>query len=275
MRQRLFIFLIPAFVLVFGTTTQAEPDIRGTLIVIGHSKVKIVVAADSRNLGSIGSVPSDNTCKILPLNSHSIFTAAGFTAHRDLGRVYWDGFKEATNAFNHHSTGSPRILRLAAIEWGNSVAKQINEALKLDKAGIIPMIEQHTFLTGLFMGFENGSTAMYQVMIKFNPRFQRAEEYLEKEKQRPSLYYGGLGRPEIVNEVLNDRTDFAKSEIQKWNVLRRPIPIDDRDVFWAIRLVSIGMTYGINKEEIGGPIDALEITSRGTRWVQRKAECYW
>jgi hypothetical protein len=49
--------------------------------------------------------------------------------------------------------------------------------------------------------------------------------------------------------------------------------VRDREVRWAIKLVKLAMGYGPNKNDIGGPVDAVVITAKGIRWIQCKAGC--
>jgi hypothetical protein len=42
---------------------------------------------------------------------------------------------------------------------------------------------------------------------------------------------------------------------------------------WAIRLAELSELYGPHKDQMGGPIDALEITSQGINWIQCESSC--
>jgi hypothetical protein len=149
----------------------------------------------------------------------------------------------------------------------------IDQALKEDFTGSKRMLEKNIFLTGVFAGFENGSTAMYQVEIVFDPAVRRARQKFHTERPQPTIHFGALGRNEIVNEVVAGKTTFAKAEQRKWIASERNFPLRDRDVRWAIRLVQLTMAYHPRKIDVGGPIDALEITRRGIRWIERKPGC--
>ena len=245
----------------------------GTVVVIGWSRTKIVIAVDSRGYDD-NEKYRDDICKIVRLGDHSVFTAAGNIIHAYKGRALWDAQKEALYAFKEaQRSGSPRILRTAAKSWGDSMVTGINQALQEDFTGSKHMLEKNIFLTGVFAGFENGSTAMYQVEIVFDPASQRATQNFYPEHHTTTVELGALGRNEIVNEVVADKTHFAKAEQRKWATAERTIPLRDRDVRWAIRLVQLTMEYHPQKADVGGPIDALEITRRGIRWVERKAGC--
>jgi hypothetical protein len=111
------------------------------------------------------------------------------------------------------------------------------------------------------------------VEIVLDPAIQRAKQNFYAEHSTVTVQLGALGRNEIVNEVLAAKTHFAKAEHRKWIAAERNIPLRDREVRWAVRLVQLTMEYHPQKADVGGSIDALEITRRGIRWVERKAGC--
>jgi hypothetical protein len=245
----------------------------GTVVVIGWSRTKIVIAVDSRGFDDHEKY-RDDICKIVRLDEHSVFTAAGNIIHARNGRALWNAQKEAIHAFQEaQSTGTQRPLKTAARNWGDHMVAAINQALKEDPAGSKLMLDKNIFLTGVFLGFEQGSTAMYQVEIAFDPRTQQAKENFYTEHHTTTIEVGALGRNEIVNEVVADKTHFARIEQRKWAGAERSIPMKDRDVRWAIRLVQLTMEYHPQRADVGGPIDALEISHRGIRWVERKPGC--
>jgi hypothetical protein len=245
----------------------------GTVVVIGWSRTKIAIAVDSRGYDD-NEKYRDDICKIVRLGDHSVFTAAGNIIHAYKGRALWDAQKKALYAFKEaQRSNSLRLLRTAARSWGDSMVTEIDQALQEDFTGSKHMLEKNIFLTGVFAGFENGSTAMYQVEIVFDPASQRAKQNFYTEHHATTVVFGALGRNEIVNELVADKTNFAKVEERKWATAERKIPLRDRDVRWAIRLVQLTMEYLPQNADVGGPIDALEITPRGIRWVERKAGC--
>jgi hypothetical protein len=248
-------------------------SITGTVVVIGWSRTKIVIALDSRGFDD-NEKYRDDICKIVRLDDHSVFTAAGNIIHAHNGRALWNAQKEAIRAFQvAQNTGTQRLLKSAARNWGGHMVAAINQALKEDPAGSKLMLDKSIFLTGVFLGFENDSTAMYQVEIIFDSSTQQAKENFYTEHHTTTIEFGALGRNEIVNEVVADKTHFAKTEQRRWAAAERSISIKDRDVRWAIRLVQLTMEYHPQKADVGGPIDAVEITRRGIRWVDRKPGC--
>jgi hypothetical protein len=267
----------PAVVfLALASSLGAESDAQsatGTVVVIGWSQTKIAIAVDSRGFDDAGK-HRDDICKIVRLDDHAVFTAAGNIIHARDGRVFWDAQEEARHAFQEaQKAESSRVLRTAAKTWGDRMVARINQALAADPSGSTKIVEDNIFLTGVFLGFQNGATAMYQVEIAFDPGTRQARQKFYTERARPTIHFAALGRNEIVNEVVAARTHFARVEQRKWAASERSISLRDRDVRWAIRLVQLTMEYHPQKSDVGGPTDALEITRRGIRWVERKPGC--
>ena len=268
---------VPAVVvLALASSLGAESDAQsasGTVVVIGWSQTKIVIAVDSRGFDDAGK-HRDDICKIVRLDDHSVFTAAGNIIHARDGHALWDAQEEARHAFQEaQNAGGRLVLRAAARSWGERMVASINRALAADPAGSTKMVENNIFLTGVFLGFQNGITAMYQVEIACDPGTRQAREKFYAERPRSTMHFAALGRNEIVSEVVAARTHFARVEQRKWAASERNIPWRDRDVRWAIRLVQLTMEYHPQKIDVGGPTDALEMTRRGIRWVERKPGC--
>ena len=256
-----------------GAESRGAQTAAGTVVVIGWSQTKIVIAVDSRGFDDFGKY-RDDICKIVRLDDHSVFTAAGNIIHAHDGRALWDAQAEARRAFQEaQKAGSLRLLRAAAQSWGERMVASINQALAADPAGSTKMVEDNIFLTGVFAGFQNGATALYQVEIAFDPATRQAREKFYAERPRPTAHFAALGRNEIVTEVVAGKTHFARVEQRKWAAAERSIALRDRDVRWAMRLVQLTMEYDPHKIDVGGPTDALVITRRGIRWVERKPAC--
>ena len=269
---------VPAVVVLalassLGAESGSAQSAAGTVVVIGLSQTKIVIAVDSRGFDDAGKY-RDDICKIVRLDDHSVFTAAGNIVHASNGHALWDAQSEARHAFQEaQKAGSSRVLRTAAMAWGDRMVASINQALVADPAGSMKMVEDNIFLTGVFAGFQNGAAALYQVEIAFDPGTRQAREKFYAERPRTTVHFAALGRNEIVSDVVAGRTHFARVEQRNWAAAERSIALRDRDVRWAMRLVQLTMEYHPHKIDVGGPTDALEITRRGIRWVDRKPGC--
>jgi len=262
---------IPLLVLVFAfgmpQRTAPQYETRGTVIVTAWSQTKVVIAADSRG-SQLGGIPRDDVYKIVTLDNKSIFTAAGSIIYS----IYWNGFAEAPKKFvvARKTLRSGKYLRETAISWGESITKGINEGLARDRAGTMTNVDDNGFLNGMFVGFENGTVAMYQEEIIFDPTTQKAKHIHDEFKPYPALHWGAMGHSETVAEIVIGQTNLAREEQRKWQILRPSINPRDQDAYWAIQLVKASMIYNPHRDEIGGPINALEISSNGIRWIENR-----
>jgi hypothetical protein len=83
------------------------------------------------------------------------------------------------------------------------------------------------------------------------------------------------GWNETVLEVLAGKTQFAISEAARFqsDIFTHNYTEQDGPRHWAIRLTELSEQYGPHKDQVGGPIDALEITSQGINWIQCESSC--
>ena len=217
-------FLFFALASTSGAKFGGQQSATGTVVVIGWSQTKIVIAVDSRGFDDDGK-RRDDICKIVRLDAHSVFTAAGNIIHAHDGRALWDAQREASRAFQAaQESATPRPLKTAAKDWGARMVADINQSLKLDPSGSLLMLEDNIFLTGVFIGFENGSTAMYQVEIVFDPAIRQARQNFYIERHHRTIQFAALGRNEIVTEVGGRKNSFRKGRGAEVARLRNKYP---------------------------------------------------
>jgi len=144
-----------------------------------------------------------------------------------------------------------------------------------DPVGSRGQIDENVVFNAMFAGFPDGEAEQYQVEVKFDPLTQKAAPTLHTFKQEPgpTLIFGAGGRNETAIEVLKGETNFAKSEQAKWRKDSQKYSANDEPIYYTIRLVELSKTHGPHKDEIGGPVVALEITIRGIRWVRCVPSC--
>ena len=148
--------------------------------------------------------------------------------------------------------------------------------MKIDNQDSLARIQENenTVLTGIFLGIENNIAEMYQAFVTYDPKTQVVSYKLTPADNLARIVFGAAGSNETAIEFLTGATPFAKSEQAKWNMFQQGIPLRDRDVYLAMRLVELTIMYHPHHETVGGSIDALEITGAGIRWVQcYMAEC--
>jgi hypothetical protein len=264
-------------ILMFGNSlvAQCQEGGKGTLVVIGLSQNKIIIAADSRKSAYSRDQSRDDDCKLIPFDGFSVFTTAGNVGFRTEHTTGWDGNNEAAKiiASSKNSKSTGKYLRNAAIEWAQNITAEINQSLAVDRNQTMQAVEDNRILNGIFVGLENGIGALYQEEIMLDPRRRRAINHLTAEPMPPVLQWSAMGDVTAAIDVIRGESTFAKTQRHEWGLLQRTIELKDRDAYWAIQLVKIGANYDPKRQEIGEPVDALEITVEGTRWVKRKPVC--
>lgn len=264
--------LKPIFLLILSTvvTGAKGQSIRGTVVVIGQSQSKIVIAADSRATNKETGSYSDNYCKILTLDRYSAFAAAGNVSYY----WYWDAYSQARTAFDRaERSSSGEYLKETATIFADAIVPEINAAIISDGARATAAAEDNRFFSASFLGFDNNRPAFYEVEILFNPVTRMAYSTVTPEPMYTEMHWGAMGRSDTANEVLIGGTEFAKNQTAQWAKTGETIPAKDRDVYWAIHLVNLTMIYDLHRAEVGEPVDAITITPRGYNWIKRKLNC--
>ena len=168
----------------FSSVAWSQQTGRGTLIIVGYSQKKIVVAADSRKSSYSGNQISDDDCKLIPFDGFSIFATVGNVGYRTEHTMGWDGNREAikiiTSSKKTKSIG--KYLRNAANEWGQNIAAEVNRSLVIDRDQTMWAVQDNRILNGMFVGFEKQE--------------RDVDLYSERERNQPQVVCGGRQWPD-------------------------------------------------------------------------------
>jgi hypothetical protein len=83
-----------------------------------------------------------------------------------------------------------------------------------------------------------------------------------------------LGRSEIVTEFVGLTTERARTETERLARETSGLSDDEREIRRIIRLVDLTIRLLLDTDDVGGPIDALELRAgEPLRWIQRKSKC--
>jgi len=151
----------------------------------------------------------------------------------------------------------------------------VNKALQISRDASKRLIEddENRVFNALFLGFTEGVAEMYQIQVIYDPLTDKVRTSLVTFVQEDDLMFGAGGRNETALEVISGASEFGRSELKKWEKTQNEFPQQDRDVRWAMKLVELTIAFNPHREDVGGPIDGLEITRNGIRWVQCKQKC--
>jgi hypothetical protein len=272
----IWLFLLTATSFALDATVKTYS---GTIVVFGLSKNKIVVAAESR---STGEEPGDHQCKIITLDDRSVFASHGLAdawmepISRPSKRiVLMDANKEARIAFGSVPLIADDSLRKVALQWGRNVSHKLNAAIA--RYGALPVLGNRSddpILNGYFFGMSPKGLVLYMERIPRHGKGVSFDPEPQAIELSDTMKYSGHGLfSDIIAELAQGRTNWAKGEAIRRQSRLGTAPEDDRDVLTAVSLIQSVLDAHHDSKEVGGPIDSLTITPVGLRWYSQKKEC--
>jgi hypothetical protein len=250
----------------------------GTAIVIGYSKDKIVIAAESRR-GDEGKSYEDDACKVTALSDRFLFTVSGRNDDKTDGVLGWDATEQAKSAFSRMSRLPLEFTPAldTASFWEETLLQNINDHIRpseLANLGPTPM-----YIDGWFLGLSPmGNIQAAYARIGTIPRTYPVRLYA------PPVVDGGVldtmeyrvqgGDQRLFDEFYKASSARAKAESSKTAELFKTWSSEEVDVREVIRMLELIIQYTDRPKDVGGPIDAVELKRGGTvHWIQRKPIC--
>jgi hypothetical protein len=274
MRSKSTMFWLAAVLASIGASATAD----GTTIVVGFSKDKVVIAAESR-AGDEDRLYNDNACKITALNDRLLFTVSGRYIDRTHGVLGWDAAEQAKTAFSRVSK-LPLEFYLAvdvASIWQELLAQNISDHIRATE--LASLEPNRIYVDGWFLGLSpmgNIQAAYARIATLagvYPPRLYSPPVVEGEVLDAMRFTVQGEGRAQFV-EFLNDTSARAKAERSNTIRLSRTWPPEEADARMAMRLVELLVKYADHPEDVGGPVDAVELKKSGTiHWIQRKPNC--
>ena len=280
-----------AFVFFLVSYGRADMNL-GTTIVVGASKNKIVVAADSRSTYGRGNY-TDHSCKITRLSDKLVFVSAGLVSD---GSVKFDLLAEAKNSARKFGTVTPpagtTVTEMVADDWLAISRIRLEDVAKYEMAGWLStglFPDSAVRFVGVFVGIEpDGKLALVSESLYCKkpatiggPFGCDAQDHTEWGLGPPKFVYQlsdrmiftAFGITDPTDEYINGDGRRAGTEYMQWLTDSKLYPDTHTDAYRAIRLIDLTIAYSPSKEFIGGAIDAVEVTHEGVHWVGRKSEC--
>lgn len=282
-RQKANMEVFAMFICFLASTANAVAQFEsGTVILIGYSKNKIIMAADSR-AGDEGKAPTDDACKITTLNKKLVFSATGRIFDKTNGIIGWNAPEQAKQAFtqisNQRPVPSDSFTRDVTLLWAELVTQNIANHIRPEEYATLR--PHHLYLDGIFAGI--GPTGNIQTGyvvigsdIPSGPGSRRMGFTQVREMSLSDTvdYFVLGGHAKTLNEFISATTRRARAEKAVTLKQSRTWPFLDADARMAIRLTELIIKYADHPENVHGPVDAVEVDNGGTmRWVQRKPNC--
>lgn len=294
-QDNLAVIMLGCFIVV-GCQNAFSQRHTGTIVVIGYSKNKIVVAADSR-VNDEGKGYIDTSCKIMALSNNFLFSASGRISDVTGGRRGWDGDIQAKEAFSFASqqpiisAPSSTFAEDVTDIWAQSVSDRISNHIRITE--LMDQKPLQFYLEGSFVGLgpRGDIQAGHATIRRANGEAMPFWMGIQKDANPPNFIFiedpapiltsqidyrvlGGPFNEMLVDEIILGVSPRAKKEQAITRQLSKGWPRKDFDALMAMRLVQLVVKYDNHPEWVGGPIDVVELDKGGTiRWIQRKDNC--
>lgn len=271
--------LLALLLLAAMAQRSAAQEKHGTIAVVQYKAKRLIVAADSRNnLGNgVGAQQNDLACKVAALGKYAVFVAAGLTGYDNAGPMdrmeTWRATDEARGVYarlvKEHGKWRDEYLDEFARYWGEVVQSRV-----ADLSRLAPLTVHTAAVAGLLTTalVATGRGKNIQVIVIQIGIMDGEVQMITPHRVDPKLYT--LGRGEIVAEFVGLTTERAKTEAERLARETSGVSDNEREVRRIIRLVDLTIKLLPNGNDVGGPIDALELRAgEPLRWIQRKSGC--
>lgn len=260
----------------------------GTVVIVGYSHNKIVIAADSRRVSQKDGGYLDDSCKVTALDDKSIFSAVGKAQSTGVDNaVEWDAAREARASFvnsPHLQTDDPGdFLNRVTGEWGRIMGTELVQHAQ--SIGIDAMVDGQEVITGIFAGTNETGALHLSIQVIAIKKPPNGPEGLFIPRPRvvtitDAFQVKPLGESDVFYEFTNSKTKRSK----RWatTLAKDGRQSKDRDALKVIRLVELTRDYGadtvtvgnVTVRIVGGDTDAAELNlGEKVQWIQRKSAC--
>jgi len=246
----------------------------GTIVIVAQAKNYVIFAADSRVGASNGTAVAsvdDTYCKIGPLHGNTLFAAAGIVT--DPARS-WAADTEMDVVLVQNFQGKPMGSADGESAVGRWAEAMTQKLLALPRNQLMAYTKSNDGVasTGVLAGIDqDGSTWVHVSKISFDSARGLFHQESDMAWSGSATRYFGLGQSEIAVEFDHGTTSRATAERVQWK--ERNLDGIEFDRFKARRLVELTIQYLPKKNDVGGPIDELELDANGPYWIQVKPHC--
>ncbi|MGD0892370.1 MAG: hypothetical protein ABR923_12645 [Terracidiphilus sp.] len=252
--------------LLSGVFANAQIN-SGTIVVFNQTPSGFFIAADSRANYDDPRAPDDNQCKISAFqSSHLVFATSGAMGYVSSGISdsvqTWNAHDEIAIPKKWHKpvpANATEALNRLTVPWANRMKNRWQETF-LAHSEILHSVtarQRGGVLTkGIFAIAFKGKIAIAMVQMMYTEAGVKAVFY-DDMKCMAGVTICGIGKIEVVSEHL----------------LQGPFMSSSDQLSRLIKLVELTETED-KSGDVGGPIDALEMSNDGTiTWKQKKEVC--
>jgi hypothetical protein len=248
----------------------------GSVVFINFAQDEITIAADSRLTTETGK-HDDTECKISAFGTRFAFTMAG--ASRRAGQ--WSAHSEARDAWTSESKAGPNntLLLRVAQNWIRRMEMHYSDAdLIKDVTGHLDVDSDPVVAAAAFASVDDaGKLAVLTVNIDFDLKLFDSTSTVKLVHRIADLPVGGsagVGHSDVIDERMDQSTQRARDYLKSLRDVLATLPPEQQRAETAYRFVEQSILLSRKKDELGFPIDVLQIhKGTGVEWVRRKPNC--
>jgi hypothetical protein len=273
---------VAAGILLLFTATQAVAQFKsGTIIVVGYSKHKVVIAADSRKGSADDAAYRDDSCKITALNDKFLFAPSGRIVDVTGGIVGWDAADQAKASLatimkrfgNSMEFTPPSLAGDVADLWEELIGQNIADHIRPEE--LAKLKPNELYVDGVFISVgETDAQVSHAVVRRDGKTSAMFSPPVETAGLTDKIVFKAFGgKAPTFFEFLNATSDRAKKESLTTVKLAKKWPPQESAARLEIRFVDLVIRYSPHSD-VGGPVDAAELTvGHSVHWIQRKPNC--
>jgi hypothetical protein len=258
----------------------------GSAVAMLFSKDIVVFAAESRLVLSGKNIRyRDDGCKVRAVKNKFIFVSggvSGFEPNPGENGNAWSAYDEPGQLAGLIPDATDDPVHLLAELWGKSVEHRLNRALLVNPGPLMHFLQldsNETFTTGVFAGRTKlGQLVMYKAVLNCDCGGKTRHAFLTilpipLPSDSESALMGPKEAMDLWGELIKDKSERARIFTQKFGADHAGMKGPEALGAAAVAGLEFILKYA-QVERIGGPIDAVEMTSGGDiQWIQRKANC--
>jgi hypothetical protein len=270
-----------AFGLLFPALAAAQLE-HGSVLIVAYSPSEIVMAADSRVVNVQTGQFRDDYCKLAAPEGKILFGGTGLL--ESIGG--FDSVGLVRRLVSHMTpNGDGGFVQQVATRWADAMEQNY---AKLPADLVSQFIQENGGSRALdctmFAGIEpGGGLSLVRAQVYYGgvpggrPTLQGRIAIIPLQSpQRNFLSFAGCGNIDILESLLQPKTDWGKATVQHWKDLTGDVEAEA-----AMQLVQLTIAreepqtyHGKTVVPVGGPVDAAEIRPKSSvRWLQRKPDC--
>jgi hypothetical protein len=259
---------------------NGDPQIdSGSVVIIGYSQEKIIVATDSRTYHGQGRF-DDNSCKIIVLTKNILFSPGGNVAGHISEPTGWDAVREVRTALvvATKESAPPDFMHRVAAEWSEKMKHKLEQGMT--ERDWQSLENRRLIVAGYFAGLDEGGNIetvagkLYRSQEGPNSVRSVIWKLDQPRSLEKSMRFRAFGEGDVFNELMAGQTERAKQETRKLESEVAGMDLNDADIHKAIRYVQLSIQYAPHPEVVGGEVDVAQLNRGGTlRWIHRKPQC--